>query len=974
MRRTLSLVLLSACALLLILVLRPGLASATARGRSVADFTFNSPPPPDNLVPRSYLPLILVEWQPPISPVETPTATATPTVTPEPTSTPTATATIPPGEPTLPAPDSLQGAPLLRVALGQWPLFQYWYLPSDGRLLSNDWAAEPHPLNPALRLRALGQGPDGLLAATEGGIYGRDPWTYRWRKLSDQPALQIAASPFPGASTLWIVPANAPDQVWVSRDAGQTWGRDDAGLQGRIVGRLQWLYNGGALLYTATERGGRYVIWERFFGQGDSDWVEVATVPGAAVAYRPGGVAGSFAISYPGGNRQVLAGSSDGQLYRWHEPWEEDPGTWQSAADFGGGVYPLLLDTEALSLIDLATGDVQYFEYQASALDPYLGDWLPVAFPAPDLPWGAAVLPDGSLPARVFGQADRGQTAFAGMALTQDGALYAYELAWGDAGPVTDWWWVTDAPERTDFLVTHTFADQVGPLFSGAVLTWDGASCAADQTRFYRSDDRGERWSEVSADTARQPVASLVGHPELLLAATCAGPSISTDGGSMWLSPADLDWPLAVGAERLAVRYGFDPDAPELGNVWLALYAAGVDETGQAFLLRAEYDAVAGVLEKWLDITPAGLAAPTALALADVFNETGSTPEVYLADAAGVWLSPDDGATWTQRAEGLGGAVVRALHPYVNDRDQGILAATDSGLYLGPVASDTGAWARTGLRYTLDPGQFQVIYPQSVYLNGSGYSFMLPFDFFYYIEPTPEPEPTATPTVTPTEAPTITPTATPTEMVTATPTATLTATPTVTPTATPVGCSERVSNGGFEANNAWTFPTTANAAGYTSVDRYSGARAARFGLLPGAMSAGDLSGFWKPDRSAPDRNLLGELAPAGAAFSSGYQTISIPATAARATLTFWYKPGTADPANDFQRVLLLDPITYANIKTLLKVAENDQVWKQRTIDLTAYRGRSVVLYFEVYNNSTGSTGRTWMVLDDVSVRACTQPQ
>lgn len=71
-------------------------------------------------------------------------------------------------------------------------------------------ATQPYPLDPGLGIRALGQGSDGLLAATGHGIYGRDPRTYGWRKLSDQPALQIASAPFPGASTLWIVPANAP--------------------------------------------------------------------------------------------------------------------------------------------------------------------------------------------------------------------------------------------------------------------------------------------------------------------------------------------------------------------------------------------------------------------------------------------------------------------------------------------------------------------------------------------------------------------------------------------------------------------------------------------------------------------------------------------------------------------------------------------------------------------------------------------
>lgn len=271
-------------------------------------------------------------------------------------------------------------------------------------------------------------------------------------------------------------------------------------------------------------------------------------------------------------------------------------------------------------------------------------------------------------------------------------------------------------------------------------------------------------------------------------------------------------------------------------------------------------------------------------------------------------------------------------------------------LYSGPVAATS--LPRSLVELTFDspaPGT-----PQPFYLPLILIGWQAP------IPPTETPTmaPTATETLTETPVATTTPTATPTEMPTATPS------PTATPTS--LSCSERVSNGGFEVTAAWIFPNTVNPAGYTTAEHYTGARAARFGLPPGSQVSRLTAGV-------PDRNLLGEIAPDGAAFSSGYQTISIPANATQATLIFWYKPGTADPANDFQRVLLLDPVTYASIKTLLKVSENGQAWQQRAIDLTDFRGRNVVLYFEVYNNSTGATGRTWMYLDDVSILSCSQP-
>jgi len=182
-----------------------------------------------------------------------------------------------------------------------------------------------------------------------------------------------------------------------------------------------------------------------------------------------------------------------------------------------------------------------------------------------------------------------------------------------------------------------------------------------------------------------------------------------------------------------------------------------------------------------------------------------------------------------------------------------------------------------------------------------------------------------------------------------------------------VVCSERVGNGGFENDSDWIMPLTDSQAAYTTSAYHSGARAARLGLLPSTQVS--------TVRAAgqPERNLLGEIAPAGATFSSAYQTINIPANATSALLTFWYYPATDTTVDDFQRVLLLDPITYGTVATLMQVLENDRTWKQATFDVTAYRGQNLILYFEVYNDSTGSTGRTWMFLDDVSLQACAGP-
>ena len=210
----------------------------------------------------------------------------------------------------------------------------------------------------------------------------------------------------------------------------------------------------------------------------------------------------------------------------------------------------------------------------------------------------------------------------------------------------------------------------------------------------------------------------------------------------------------------------------------------------------------------------------------------------------------------------------------------------------------------------------------------------------------------ATPTATPTVVPTDTP-----EPPAATPSPGPIATPQ--PTATvPPGCKEVVLNGGFEGPDAWRgFHST-----YTGTIAYDGERAARLGLLPPGLET-DASADMdvRSRRRSRSRHTR---------HSSLYQTISLPGDAESITLTFRYWPGTEGARGDSQRVFLLKPGSYTRLKKLMMGLENDRQWKEASFDLTRYKGRKVVLYFSVYNNSTGVKGRTWMYLDDVSIQVC----
>ena len=54
----------------------------------------------------------------------------------------------------------------------------------------------------------------------------------------------------------------------------------------------------------------------------------------------------------------------------------------------------------------------------------------------------------------------------------------------------------------------------------------------------------------------------------------------------------------------------------------------------------------------------------------------------------------------------------------------------------------------------------------------------------------------------------------------------------------------------------------------------------------------------------------------------------------------------------------------------MKVLENAEEWRWWVCDLTPYRGRNIVIYWEVYNDDRLTGPRTWMFVDDVSVQVC----
>jgi hypothetical protein len=99
-----------------------------------------------------------------------------------------------------------------------------------------------------------------------------------------------------------------------------------------------------------------------------------------------------------------------------------------------------------------------------------------------------------------------------------------------------------------------------------------------------------------------------------------------------------------------------------------------------------------------------------------------------------------------------------------------------------------------------------------------------------------------------------------------------------------------------------------------------------------------------------------------------YQTIRVPnENNTRVQLSFWYWPFTQDSVTADWQECQIRNTSGSVLAQVMKVADNAQVWKNKTFDLTPYRGQSVRLYFNVRGNGNGK--RTYMYLDDVRVIA-----
>jgi Carboxypeptidase regulatory-like domain len=203
---------------------------------------------------------------------------------------------------------------------------------------------------------------------------------------------------------------------------------------------------------------------------------------------------------------------------------------------------------------------------------------------------------------------------------------------------------------------------------------------------------------------------------------------------------------------------------------------------------------------------------------------------------------------------------------------------------------------------------------------------------FFTTGGTPVPTPTAT--ATPVNTPTSIPTATPTSTTTSVPTST----PTSTPTSPPQG-SGIIQNGGFESSSSsWVYGGV-----YHPKRSQSAAHGGRYSLKLGNSSGGQQGD------------------------SIAYQMVTIPSSAKKASLSFYYWPASNDSSTyGWQEADVID----SNGKVLQQLfvnTTNDRVWVQLTLDLSIYSGQTIGIQFLDHEDSGGGSYYTYMYVDDVSL-------
>ena len=156
------------------------------------------------------------------------------------------------------------------------------------------------------------------------------------------------------------------------------------------------------------------------------------------------------------------------------------------------------------------------------------------------------------------------------------------------------------------------------------------------------------------------------------------------------------------------------------------------------------------------------------------------------------------------------------------------------------------------------------------------------------------------------------------------------------------GTGDLITNGGFEGSlNGWTLGGVKKPIDSVA-EQHTGANSLRCGATTG----------------------YGQTEPNGDSWA--YQTVTIPSTATTATLSFWYFAYTTDTITYDWQDAQIRSSSGAVLKNIFHMASNAQTWTQKTVDVSAYRGQTIQVWFNAHGD--GYTDPTTLWVDDVSLK------
>lgn len=162
-------------------------------------------------------------------------------------------------------------------------------------------------------------------------------------------------------------------------------------------------------------------------------------------------------------------------------------------------------------------------------------------------------------------------------------------------------------------------------------------------------------------------------------------------------------------------------------------------------------------------------------------------------------------------------------------------------------------------------------------------------------------------------------------------------TPGSTPTPTPPSGTNLIQNGGFETSGSWTF-TGQTLPVRTTTSAHSGSSSLQVGATSGQQ--GD---------------------------SVASQTVTIPSSTTKATLSFYYWPATNDSISyAWQEADIVDSNGQV-IQQVFHQVINSRTWLQLTVDLSKYAGQTIGIQFLDHENSNGGSYYAYMYVDDVTL-------